>query len=197
MVQVDFELSAEQAGAARSRSPGIVPDIELVSTTDVSGYGAAVVNYLPDDALEADDGPPAAVWTGSGGAITGSAADDAMASAHDQVATAEMMSAAIPGIAPAAVPMPAVDAAPRAADDAAAALASLGGQYAVLTEIVVAILTALPGRESVLRLGLRNAQRLRDPDEAGAVDPAWLQGVDQEIANFEEISAILASKQRI
>ena len=87
-------------------------------------------------------------------------------------------------------------------------LSTLNGQYAVLNEIVIALLAAAPNRDSVLRLALRNADQLREeavqaghasswvagvtPD-SGHLD-AWAAGVDLEIGNYRKLAAQFAAK---
>ena len=87
--------------------------------------------------------------------------------------------------------------------------ASLLGRYAVMNEVVIAMLAAMPNRDAVLRLALRNAQELRDAAmegehsrswlvgvDAGADDTsAWVAGADMEIGSFQKLSALFAARK--
>ncbi len=91
------------------------------------------------------------------------------------------------------------------------ALATLTGRYAVLNEVVIAMLAAMPNRDSVLRLALRNAHELRESAvEAehskswlAGIDPnsqevgAWLAGADMEIGSYQKLAAQLAGKKNV
>ncbi len=88
-------------------------------------------------------------------------------------------------------------------------LSTLMGQYAVLNEVVIALLAATPNRDSVLRLAVRNAGQLREeavqaghssswvagvaPDSAHL--DAWCTGVDLEIANYKKLLVQFAEKK--
>ncbi|MBL8386430.1 MAG: hypothetical protein JNM90_25320 [Burkholderiales bacterium] len=89
-------------------------------------------------------------------------------------------------------------------------LATLAGRFAVLNEVVIAMLAALPNRDSVLRLAMRNAQGLReaalDGDHTrswvvgvdaqdGDLTP-WLAGVDVEINAYQSLAAHFATKRK-
>ena len=88
-------------------------------------------------------------------------------------------------------------------------LATLVGRYAVMNEVVIAVLAAMPNKEAVLRLALRNAQEMRDAAvEANhskswmvGVDPdsddasAWLAGADLEIDSYSKLANLLAKKK--
>lgn len=90
-------------------------------------------------------------------------------------------------------------------------LATLIGRHAVLNELVIAMLAAMPNRDSVLRLALRNAQELRDSavDAQHAeswlvgVDPgsneanAWLAGADHEIESYRSLAERLTKKKGV
>jgi hypothetical protein len=134
---------------------------------------------------------------------------------HSPTLTARAI-AAVPGAAaavrpaaasaaPHAAPRPAPSAAPAGAtaptvladaDDGVADLQMLAGQVAVLKELVVATLAALPNRESVLRLGLRNAERLRDYPGPAGTNASWREGVVREIDDLREVAAGLTRKER-
>ena len=88
-------------------------------------------------------------------------------------------------------------------------LATLVGRYAVMNEVVIAVLAAMPNKEAVLRLALRNAQEMRDAAvEANhskswmvGVDPdsddasAWLAGADLEVDSYSKLANLLAKKK--
>ena len=87
-------------------------------------------------------------------------------------------------------------------------LAALTGRYAVLNEVVIAMLAATPNRDSVLRLALRNASELRQSAVEAehsqswltGIEPgsqamgAWLAGADMEIASYQKLAAQFARK---
>lgn len=90
-------------------------------------------------------------------------------------------------------------------------LATLSGRYAVLNEVVIAMLAAMPNRDSVLRLALRNAHELRESAvEAehsqswlAGIEPgsqavgAWLAGADVEIASYQKLATQFAQKKYV
>ena len=90
-------------------------------------------------------------------------------------------------------------------------LATLTGRFAVLNEVVIAMLAATPNRDSVLRLALRNATELRQSAvEAehsqswlAGIEPgsqavgAWLAGTDMEIASYQKLAAQFARKKGV
>lgn len=81
------------------------------------------------------------------------------------------------------------------ASDGVADLQMMAGQVAVLTELVVAMLAAMPQREPIARLALRNAERLRDyPGDAGT-NASWRDGVVREIENLREVAAGLTARE--
>ena len=87
--------------------------------------------------------------------------------------------------------------------------ASLLGRYAVMNEVLIAMLAAMPNRDAVLRLAMRNAQELRDAAmeaehsrswmvgvDAGSEDAnAWLAGADMEIGSFQKLTALFAARK--
>ena len=87
--------------------------------------------------------------------------------------------------------------------------AALLGRYAVMNEVVIAMLAAMPNRDAVLRLAMRNAQDLRDAAmeaehsrswmvgvDAGSGDTnAWLAGADMEIGSFQKLTALFAARK--
>ena len=90
-------------------------------------------------------------------------------------------------------------------------LAALIGRHASLNDVVLAMLAAMPNRDSVLRLAVRNAQELRDAamDAQHAeswlvgVNPgsddanAWLAGADQEIQSYRALAERLEKKKGV
>lgn len=90
-------------------------------------------------------------------------------------------------------------------------LATLTGRYAVLNEVVIAMLAAAPNRDSVLRLALRNARELRESAvEAehsqswlAGIEPgteavgAWLAGADMEIASYQKLATQFGQKKNV
>lgn len=84
-----------------------------------------------------------------------------------------------------------------AAVDTLTASSVLAGQYAVLTEVVVAMLTAMPDRDAVLCLALRNAERMRDFPPGDATVAMWQEGVDRELENFRDLAAGLKHRKSL
>ena len=90
-------------------------------------------------------------------------------------------------------------------------LATLIGRHAILNEVVIAMLAAMPNRDSVLRLAVRNAQDLRDAAmdaqhaeswlvgvNPGSEDAnAWLAGADQEIQSYRALAGRLEKKKGV
>ena len=87
--------------------------------------------------------------------------------------------------------------------------ATLLGRYAVMNEVVIAMLAAMPNRDAVSRLALRNSQELRDAAMEGehskswlvGIDPesedpnAWLAGADLEIGSYRKLAALFSAKK--
>lgn len=99
-----------------------------------------------------------------------------------------------------AVPTPAPQASTGAgsvAVDALTASSVLAGQYAVLTEVVVAMLTAMPDRDAVLRLAVRNAERMRDFPPSDGTATMWQEGVDRELEGFRDLAAALKHRKSV
>ena len=164
-----------------------VPDIELFATTEFARPRVPDIEFVATDEI------------GTTGISTSEIASSTvrsgrMAPDKGHSATNELGSGA------ARVVLPAAGGVTASASDSVPAcdisLQSLAGRYAVLAEVVIAVLAALPGRDSVLRLGLRNAQRLLEvpPDDAG---PQWKEGATSEIESFRELAALLESKRRV
>ena len=76
-------------------------------------------------------------------------------------------------------------------------LATLTGRFAVLSEVVIAMLAATPNRDSVLRLALRNAQELRASAVEAEHSQSWLAGADMEIASYQKLAAQFARKKGV
>ena len=90
-------------------------------------------------------------------------------------------------------------------------LATLIGRHAILNEVVIAMLAAMPSHDSVLRLAVRNAQDLRDAAtdaqhaqswlvgvNPGSEDAnAWLAGAGQEIQSYHALAERLEQKQGV
>ncbi len=164
-----------------------VPDIELFATTEVASprapdIGFDVTDEIGTTGISASEFASSTVRSGRVAPDPGHAAAKELAAAAARVV--------LP--AAAGVTASASDFVPACA----ISLQSLAGRYAVLAEVVIAVLAALPGRDSVLRLGLRNAQRLLEvpPDDAG---PQWQEGAASEIESFRELAALLESKRRV
>ncbi len=95
--------------------------------------------------------------------------------------------------------------------DVESRLATLIGRHAILNEVVIAMLAAMPNRDSVLRLAVRNAQELRDAAmdaqhaeswlvgvNPGSEDAsAWLAGADQEIQSYRSLAGSLEKKKGV
>ncbi|MBL8377905.1 MAG: hypothetical protein JNM79_08555 [Burkholderiales bacterium] len=205
-------------GATTEVSHASVPDIELVATNEVDaraegltpsqllgegehGHEAtAVVDWASYSTPDFDPSAPprttvAPVVRARPAPTVSSPAPTVSSRPATRANPAVQTSRSAPPAPARTAALPQAPAADAAASDGVSDLQMLAGQVSVLTELVVAMLAAMPQRESVARLALRNAERLRDYPGAAGTNASWREGVVREIENLREVAAGLAARE--